>query len=120
MACGTQFVFQIGGSGCIPISAKDVNGAAVNTTGLPTVLYMTLNSVGVDPNTVAYAVAVTQVQDDTPASVTGEYQLCFDVSQFSAGDIIQFGIQAVIGGVTLTTTESVLIKDDAAERPTLC
>ena len=120
MSCGSQSVFQIGGSACFPVSTKDVNGAAVDADSIPTITFMTLNSSGVDETTAAFGVTLTQVQDDTPAAVTGEYQLCFDPSAFSAGDIIQFGVEAVINGVTLTTTKTALVKDDVNERPTLC
>ena len=120
MSCGSQSVFQIGGSGCFPISIKDTNGQPVDADAVPSVTYMTLNGTGVDETTAAYGITLVQVQDDTPAAVTGEYQLCFDPSAFNAGDVINFGVQAVIGGVTLTTVKDALIKDDAAERPSIC
>ena len=120
MSCGSQSVFQIGGSACFPISTKDVNGAAVDADATPVITFLTLNGVGVDETNAAYNITLTQVQDDTPAAVTGEYQLCFDPSAFNAGDILEFGVNATIGGVTLSTTKSALIKDDVNERPTLC
>ena len=120
MSCGSQSVFQIGGAGCFPISIKDPNGQPVDADALPTVTHMTLNGVGVDETTPAFAIALSQVQDDTPAAVTGEYQLKFDPSAFSAGDTINLGVQAVVNGTTLTVIKDALIKDEQSERPTIC
>lgn len=120
MSCGSQSIFQIGGTGCWPLSVKDVDGNPVNADSTPVVNYMTVNGVGVDPTTTAYALTLTQVQDDTPAAVVGEYQVCLDPSAFNAGDIINVGVGATINGVTLTTVKDALIKDDANERPSIC
>ena len=120
MSCPTQSVFQVGGIACFPITVKDENGAPVDADATPTVNWMTLNGVGVDETTAAYAIVLTQVQDDTPAAVTGQYQLCFDPSQFAPGDILQFGVSATVNGVTLNTVKDALIKDDPNTRPTIC
>ncbi len=121
MSCGSsQSVFQMGGTACMPISIKDENGAPVNAATGPTLDWMLLNGVGVDETTVAYGITLTQVQDDTPAAITGEYILCFDASQFAAGDILSFGVSAVVNGVTLNTVKDALIKDDPNSRPSIC
>ena len=120
MSCGSQSIFQIGGAGCFPISIKDANGQPVDADALPTITHMTLNGVGVDETTPAYAIALSQVQDDTPAAVTGEYQLKFDPSAFSAGDTINLGVQAVVNGTTLSVIKDALIKDEQSERPSIC
>lgn len=123
MSCGSQFIFQIGGSGVLPVSLKDGDGNPVNDTSagaLPVIKWMTVNGVGVDETDAAFGVTVTQVQDDTPAAQTGEYQISLDPSGFTAGDVVQIGYCAEVNGVTLNATKSVLIKDENAARPTIC
>lgn len=121
MGCNnSQFEFQIGGSAIMPISVRDVDGNLVDADATPVVTWMTVNGAGVDETAVIYGVSVVQVQDDTPAAITGEYQLSFDASQFTPGDVVEFGVQAQVNGVTLNTRKSAKIKDDPNERPTLC
>ena len=116
----TQYEFQLGESAVIPISVKDVNGNPVNADATPTVSWMTLNGVGVDPTTVAYNVQIAQTQDDTPAAVTGEYQLTYDTSAFTGGDVLEFGVTAAVNSVTLNTRKSSKVVDRPDQRPSIC
>lgn len=123
MSCGSQFVFQIGGSGVMGLSLRDENGNPIDDTSLtalPQIKWMTLNSVGVDETNAAYNIQVQQVQDDTPSAITGEYEILMDPSAFTAGDVIRIGVCAEVNGTTLNTVKEVLIKDENAARPTIC
>lgn len=121
MSCSSQQNVQKGTIGNVAIvTLTTAGGSRVDADALPTVVGMHVNGVAVDPTTVAYAVAITQEQDQTPAVITGRYSLEFDSTPFAKGDQIEFDVAAVIGGVTVNTIKSVIITDDPAERPSVC
>jgi len=120
MSCSrTQYQFQIGGTACMPFSYKGVNKQPVDPDALPVVTNMSVNGVSVTP-TAAQAVVIEQVEDTTPAAIVGEYQICFNPSEFKANDEIDFIIDAQVGGVNLRANRSAVVKDVIAERPEVC
>ena len=123
MSLRGQYEFQRGTIAHLPIETLDVaNGSRVNIDagGVPIVNAMFLNGTAVDPTTAAYAIQVTQEQDQTPAAITGLYDLEFDTAAFSRGDVITFDIEGVIDGVTVNTLKDTVIVDDPTSRPVIC
>jgi len=126
MSCGSQHEFQLGTTGMIPITVlSNANGVAVDADALPTITAIRKAAAGaapagIDETDATLAAAIVQAQDDTPAAITGQYELQFNTAACEAGDTLTFYVEAVVNGVTVRTTKSAFIKDAPTERPVIC
>ena len=125
MSCANQHIIQRGAAVNIPIIFKDgVDGPLidVDTTVVDYVNKRsgTTAAAGIDPTSITAAIA--QVQDDTPANITGTYSLSFDSSLCAKGDSLIIGYTGTITatGQSASGTMSVLIVDDPAQRLVAC
>jgi hypothetical protein len=76
------------------------DGARTAPSGLPTVVSAHVN--GTVNSTLASGASVVQMQDATPANITGYYRLEFATASLAANDDIDITIQATISGTTVT------------------
>lgn len=123
MSLRGQYEFQRGSIAHMPIETLSTSGGArvdVDGGGVPTVSGMWVNGTAVDPNSAAYALTITQEQNQTPAAITGLYDLEFDTSTFNRSDIVTIDVQATVGGITVNTLKDAIIVDDPAQRPAIC
>lgn len=101
----------------IPLLTKDSGGALVNPDATPTVLNVQKNGADADEG----AVSVTQSQDDTPANITGNYQVSCDLSSGGLNAVVndQFVItvQAVVSGTILSSAFTFIVADLSGQAP---
>ena len=93
------------------------DGARVAPSGLPTVVSAHVN--GAVNSTLASAATVIQMQDATPANITGYYRLEFATSSLAANDDVDITIQATISGTTVTQVMRFLIIDQPTMTPVI-
>jgi len=116
-----QYEFQRGSIAHMPIETLTTTGGSrVDADATPVVNGMFVNGTAVDPSTAAYALSIAQEQNQTPAAITGLYDLQFDTSAFARGDTITFDVQCQIGGVTVNALKDAIIIDDPTARPAIC
>ena len=126
MSCGKQVSVQIGNKGMIPLSIRTRrDGPAVDADSVPTITAIRKAAAGGDPAGIdetdaTLAATIIQAQDDTPAAITGEYELQFDSAACEEGDTLTFYISAVVNGVTVKTTAQAYIEDKPEARPVIC
>ena len=83
------------------------NGPRVAPDSPPTVLALHVN--GVINSTLTSAATIANMQDATPANITGYYKLTFASSSLAVGDDIHVTISATISGVVATAVKRFLI-----------
>ena len=76
------------------------NGTRTAPDSAPTVLAVHVN--GVINSTLTSAASITQLQDATPANITGYYEVTFDTTGLSINDDIDVTVQATIDSFTAT------------------
>ena len=103
----------------IPLLTKDSGGQLVNADSIPTVLNVQKN--GVDA--AEASITVSQLQDDTPSNITGNYVVSADLSATGlnvvANDDVIVTVQATVAGTLLTSTISFTMADMAGNAPTI-
>jgi len=85
------------------------DGDRTAPSGLPTVVTVHVNAV--INSAIETAATIVQMQDATPASITGYYRLEFPTTSLSATDDVDVTVQATINGTPRTHILRFLIID---------
>ena len=101
--------------GILPFIVRDTSRNAVDADALPTVDQVFVN--GVFTNMAG--ITVEQLQDSTPANVTGYYQIKLPTTNLDVGDQIQLTFSAVIAGVTKSENMLVLVVNNPDQTPSI-
>lgn len=107
-----------GVSAIMPFFTKNSAGQMVDADSLPTVVNVSINGVDADES----SVTISQVQDNTPANITGYYQATADNSptglNTTYGDQVSVLVTATIGGVITNAVVCYTIAD-ASSAPSI-
>lgn len=93
------------------------NGTRTAADSAPTVESVHVN--GAINSTLTGSAAVAQLQDATPANITGYYEVSFATSSLTIGDDVDVTIQATIGGFTAKTVKRFLVSGSDTAIPVI-
>ena len=103
----------------IPLIVKDSGGSLANADSLPTVLNVQKNGADADEA----SVTVAQAQNDTPANITGVYNVSVDLSSgglnAAVNDQFTIVVEATVGGTTVPATFTFTVADLAGNMPSI-